>query len=133
MGDLTVGRITFEQVDRAHRNAKPKPESNPAWANTHRDLGWALREIERLEAEVKRGQNQNAQHVLYQSNLEKANCDLEAEVERLENAIEVMGSTQERYRAALREIAEGESDGMKHGSIWIRAIAKQALKDDSDG
>ncbi len=50
--DIVVGRITFEQVDRAHRNAKPKPEVNPAFANTHRDLDWALREIERLRAEV---------------------------------------------------------------------------------
>ena len=31
----------IEQIRRAHASAKPKP-SNPAWCNTHRDLGVIL-------------------------------------------------------------------------------------------
>ena len=51
MSDHVVGRINFSQIEKAHRSAVPKPESNPSWANTHRDLGHALEEIKRLRAE----------------------------------------------------------------------------------
>ena len=44
----TVGRIT--QISRAHESARPK-QSNPAWVNTHHDLGVALEEIKRLSTE----------------------------------------------------------------------------------
>jgi hypothetical protein len=29
----------FEQIKRAHQHARPNPVANPAWANSHRDLG----------------------------------------------------------------------------------------------
>lgn len=34
------------QISRAHANAKPKAE-NPAWRNTHHDLGYVLRVLAR--------------------------------------------------------------------------------------
>ncbi len=43
-----LDRIT--QIERAHQSARPK-RSNPAWVNTHRDLGVTLKEIERLTTE----------------------------------------------------------------------------------
>ena len=39
----------IEQIRRSHKSARPK-QSNPAWVNTHNDLGVALHEIERLKA-----------------------------------------------------------------------------------
>ena len=39
----------IDQIKRAHKSAQPKRE-NPAWCNTHRDLGVVLDELERLEA-----------------------------------------------------------------------------------
>lgn len=56
----------IEQIRRAHENARPKP-SNPAWCNTHRDLGVTLAalgldkyviqqyqlQVEQLKAELK--------------------------------------------------------------------------------
>ena len=62
----TVGRI--EQLTLAHKSARPKP-SNPAWVNTHRDLGVALKEIERLSSENRRlrtllfGWNENVEEL----------------------------------------------------------------------
>jgi len=50
VSEYTVGRI--EQLTRAHKSARPKHE-NIAWVNTHRDLGIALKEIERLSSEVR--------------------------------------------------------------------------------
>lgn len=37
------------QIIRAHASARPT-ERNPAWLNTHNDLGYVLRLIELLEA-----------------------------------------------------------------------------------
>ena len=48
MSEYTVGRI--EQLSLAHKSARPK-HSNPAWINTHRDLGIAREEIKRLSTE----------------------------------------------------------------------------------
>ena len=42
----------IEQIRRAHKSARPK-KTNPAWVNTHRDLGVALQEIERLSEKSK--------------------------------------------------------------------------------
>ena len=44
---------TIEQIRRAHTSAKPK-RSNPAWGNTHRDLGVVLDAYDLLLAENKR-------------------------------------------------------------------------------
>ena len=41
----------IQQIRRAHANARPK-SSNPAWCNTHRDLGVVLDHVESLSAEV---------------------------------------------------------------------------------
>lgn len=41
----------IDQIRRAHANAKPKP-SNPAWCNTHRDLGIVLDEIDALRVSI---------------------------------------------------------------------------------
>ena len=51
MTDFTVGRI--EQLTRSHKNARPK-DNNPVWVHTHRDLGIALKEIERLNRHNKK-------------------------------------------------------------------------------
>lgn len=37
------------QITRAHKSARPT-DRNPAWLNTHNDLGYVLRLIELLEA-----------------------------------------------------------------------------------
>ncbi|MGF6641793.1 hypothetical protein [Paraburkholderia sp. MM6662-R1] len=39
------------QITRAHRSARPT-ERNPAWLNTHNDLGYVLRLIEVLGKEA---------------------------------------------------------------------------------
>lgn len=41
----------IEQIRRAHASAKPIAV-NPAWQNTHRDLGAALAEITRMQEEL---------------------------------------------------------------------------------
>ncbi len=43
--DKDLGRL--DQIRRAHKSARPKPE-NPAWLNTHGDLGFALGFIDDL-------------------------------------------------------------------------------------
>ena len=44
-----VDRI--EQIRRAHAHAKPNPV-NPAWQNSHADLGFALQHIDTLRAQL---------------------------------------------------------------------------------
>lgn len=41
----------IEQIRRAYKNAQPKPE-NPAWCNTHRDLGVVLDALEQKQADI---------------------------------------------------------------------------------
>ena len=39
------------QVERAHASAKPT-DANPAWLNAHRDLGFALEQIGRMQRKL---------------------------------------------------------------------------------
>ena len=40
--------MDIEQIRRSHANARPK-QANPAWCNTHHDLGFVLARNELLE------------------------------------------------------------------------------------
>lgn len=42
------GYETVDRIRRSWRHAKPNPAENPAWANTHMDVGVLLTEIDRL-------------------------------------------------------------------------------------
>lgn len=86
------GRI--KQIRRAHNSARPKAD-NPAWCNTHRDLGVALNEIERLEAERDKYKIEAHQLTEERDEIERiereydTKCDqLEAEIARKWQSIE---------------------------------------------
>jgi len=51
MSTTTDLKARVEQIRRAHASARPKHE-NPAWMNTHIDLGVALRYIDELERQA---------------------------------------------------------------------------------
>lgn len=43
-----ISGADIARIKSAHKNASPKPNDNPAWANCHRDLGMALKYITQL-------------------------------------------------------------------------------------
>ena len=50
---MNSGYETVDRIRRSWRAAKPNPASNPAWANTHMDVGVLLAEIELLRGSLK--------------------------------------------------------------------------------
>jgi hypothetical protein len=49
---MSSGYESVDRIRRSWRAAKPNPASNPAWANTHMDVGVLLAEIDQLRGSL---------------------------------------------------------------------------------